>query len=319
MKGVIQLNHKPKALKKGDTVGVIAPASPPDPKKLETALLFLEELGLQVKLGKALKNQHGYLAGQDDERLADLHEMFRDEEVNAVLCACGGFGTGRIAAGIDFSLIRKHPKIFWGYSDITFLHTAIYQNTGLVTFHGPMLSSDIGLDDVHPLTKASYEQLFQETAFTYTEELSPLTVLVPGKAEGELVGGNLSLLASALGTPFEIDTRGKLLFIEDIDEEPYQIDRMLNQLKMAGKLTNAAGILVCDFHNCVPVKREKSLSLEQVLEDYIVSAGKPALRGFKIGHCSPSFAVPIGAQAAMNTAQKTVVIEAGVSEGALKK
>lgn len=112
------------------------------------------------------------------------------------------------------------------------------------------------------------------------------------------------MLTSTLGTPFEIDTRGKLLFIEDIDEEPYQIDRMLNQLKMAGKLTDAAGILVCDFHNCVPVKREKSLSLEQVLEDYIISAGRPALRGFKIGHCSPSIAVPIGAKAAMNTAEK---------------
>lgn len=131
------------------------------------------------------------------------------------------------------------------------------------------------------------------------------------------MSGNLSLLTSTLGTPFEIDTRGKLLFIEDIDEEPYQIDRMLNQLKM-GKLTDAAGILVCDFHNCVPVKREKSLSLEQVLEDYIISAGRPALRGFKIGHCSPSIAVPIGAKAAMNTAEKTAVIEAGVSEGALK-
>ncbi|MFS0662886.1 LD-carboxypeptidase [Bacillus mojavensis] len=310
------MNHKPNALKKGDTVGVIAPASPPDPKKLETALLFLEELGLQVKLGKALKNQHGYLAGQDDERLADLHEMFKDQEVKAVLCACGGFGTGRIASSIDYSLLCKHPKIFWGYSDITFLHTAIHQNTGLVTFHGPMLSSDIGLEDVHPLTKASYQQLFQETAFTYTEKLSPLTVLVPGKAEGALVGGNLSLLSSTLGTPFEIDTRGKLLFIEDIDEEPYQIDRMLNQLKMAGKLSDAAGILVCDFHNCIPVKREKSLTLEQVLEDYIVSSGRPALRGFKIGHCSPSIAVPVGVHAAMDTAKKTVVIEAGVSGGA---
>ncbi|MEC1737380.1 LD-carboxypeptidase [Bacillus mojavensis] len=310
------MNHKPNALKKGDIVGVIAPASPPDPKKLETALLFLEELGLQVKLGKALKNQHGYLAGQDDERLADLHEMFKDQEVKAVLCACGGFGTGRIASSIDYSLLRKHPKIFWGYSDITFLHTAIHQNTGLVTFHGPMLSSDIGLEDVHPLTKASYQQLFQETAFTYTEKLSPLTVLVPGKAEGALVGGNLSLLSSTLGTPFEIDTRGKLLFIEDIDEEPYQIDRMLNQLKMARKLSDAAGILVCDFHNCIPVKREKSLTLEQVLEDYIVSSGRPALRGFKIGHCSPSIAVPIGVHAAMDTAKKTVVIEAGVSGGA---
>ncbi|MBT2573667.1 LD-carboxypeptidase [Bacillus sp. ISL-51] len=308
------MKHKPKALQKGDTVGVIAPASPPDSEALKTAQLFLEtELGLQVKLGRALKNRHGYLAGEDRVRLDDLHDMFADKDVKAVLCACGGFGTGRIAADIDYGLIRSNPKIFWGYSDITFLHTAIHQNTGLVTFHGPMLSSDIGLDDVHPLTKASYQQLFSETEFTYTEDISPLSALSDGRAEGELAGGNLSLITSTLGTPFEIDTKGKLLFIEDIDEEPYQIDRMLNQLKMAGKLSDAAGILVCDFHQCEPQKKEKSLTLEQVLEDYIVKSGKPALKGFKIGHCSPSFAVPIGVRAVMDTVAKTVTIEPGVS------
>ncbi|MED4812614.1 LD-carboxypeptidase [Bacillus atrophaeus] len=310
------MNHKPPALKKGDTVGVIAPASPPDPEKLKTALLFLEELGLQVKIGEALKNQHGYLAGRDEERLSDLHEMFKDQNVKAVLCACGGFGTGRIAQDIDYDIIRSNPKIFWGYSDITYLHTAINQNTGLITFHGPMLSSDIGHEDVDPLTKASYHQLFEETECTYTEDISPLRVLTPGKAEGRLAGGNLSLLTATLGTPFEIDTKGKLLFIEDVDEEPYQIDRMLNHLKMAGKFEDAAGILVCDFHNCVPVKREKSLTLEQVIEDYITKAGKPALMGFKIGHCSPSIAVPVGAHAVMDTAAKTLTIEAGISKGA---
>lgn len=181
------MNHKPKALQKGDTVGVIAPASPPESGTLQTALLFLEnELGLQVKLGRALKTRHGYLAGEDRARLDDLHDMFSDQNVKAVICACGGFGTGRIAADIDFGLIRRNPKIFWGYSDITFLHTAIHQNTGLVTFHGAMLSTDVGLENADPLTKASYHQLFTETEFTYTEDISPLEVLTGGRPRESL-------------------------------------------------------------------------------------------------------------------------------------
>ncbi len=135
---------------------------------------------------------------------------------------------------------------------------------------------------------------------TYTEELSPLETLGNGAAKGELVGGNLALLVTTLGTPYEIDTKGKLLFIEDVDEEPYRIDRMLNQLKMAGKLSDAVGILLCDFHNCSPKKRGESLTLKEVFQDYIAAAGKPALSGFNIGHCSPNIAVPVGAQAVLD-------------------
>ncbi|MFN2745890.1 LD-carboxypeptidase [Bacillus sp. z60-18] len=294
-------------------VGVIAPASPPDPEKLDAAVAFLQELGLRVKLGRAAAKKHGYLAGRDEERLSDFHDMFLDPAVKAVICACGGYGTARIAGNIDYQILKNNPKIFWGYSDITFLHTAIRQQTGLVTFHGPMLSSDIGRDDVDPLTKHSFRQLFQKSTLTLTDDTSPLKTVVKGKVKGELAGGNLALLTTTLGTPFEIDVKGKLLFIEDVDEEPYRIDRMLNHLQMAGKLSDAAGMLICDFHNCTPKKREQSLTLKELIEDYIVPEGKPALSGFKIGHSSPNIAVPIGAEAVLDADRKQLTIEPGIS------
>ncbi|MRX53111.1 LD-carboxypeptidase [Bacillus sp. HMSC76G11] len=304
---------KPQALKKGDTIGIISPASPPNKENLKRSLSFLEETGLKFKLGKHIEREYGYLAGTDEERAEDVHTMFQDQEVKAIICACGGFGTARMASLLDYDLIEKNPKIFWGYSDITFLHTAIRQKTGLITFHGPMLSSDFGEEaGVLPLTKQYFQQLFENRMLTYDESLSPLEAMIEGNASGELVGGNLSLITSSVGTDFEIDTKGNLLLIEDIDEEPYAVDRMLNQLYMAGKLTDAAGILVADFHNCVPQKRKKSISLDEVLAHYIKLANKPALKGFKIGHCSPNISIPLGTHAEMNTYEKTVGIESGI-------
>lgn len=302
---------KPKRLKKGDTVGIIAPASPPNQENLQRSFAFLEELGLKIKVGNHVYAQYGYLAGRDQDRLADLHMMFSDREVKAIICAGGGYGTGRIASQIDYALIKRNPKIFWGYSDITFLHTAIRQKTGLVTFHGPMLASDIGKVDVDPLSKECFKQLFEPMFIEYTNEISPLEALIDGNVIGEVTGGNLTLLASSIGTSYELDAKGKLLLIEDINEEPRSIDRMLNQLHMAGKLTDAAGFIIGDFNNCVP-ERELSLSLDEVIEHYIFLANKPALKGFKIGHCSPHISIPLGVKAELNTEEKLLTIESGI-------
>ncbi|MDM5297611.1 LD-carboxypeptidase [Bacillus pumilus] len=307
------MNQLPAALQTGDTVGVIAPASPPDDKKLAKGIAFLESLGLQVKKGRNIDRRYGYLAGSDHERVEDLHHMFQDSEVKAVICACGGYGTGRIAETIDYDLIRQNPKIFWGYSDITFLHTAIHQQTGLVTFHGPMLSSDVGGENVHPYTKDTFLQLFAPKSFTYSHHLSPLHALYHGTASGEIVGGNLALIVTTLGTPFEIDTKGKLLLIEDIDEEPYKIDRMMQHLKSAGKLDDAAGFIVGDFHQCEPKQQEPSLTLEQLWETYLVPQKKPALSGFRIGHSSPTVAIPIGTQAELDATGKKLHVSPGVA------
>lgn len=303
---------KPKRLQKGDTVGIIAPASPTNLADLQRALPFIAALGLNVTFGRHIDREYGYLAGSDIERLADLHDMFLDQDVKAIFCARGGYGTARIASQINYDIIKNNPKIFWGYSDITFLHNAIQKQTGLVTFHGPMVASDIGsVDHVDEVTSSFFQQLFEPKIISYTEQYSPLEVMVEGKVSGEMVGGNLSLIVSSLGTPFEMDTRGKLLLIEDINEEPRSIDRMLNQLYMAGKLQEAAGILLGDFNNCVP-NRKQSLTLEEVLEHYVLLANRPTLSGFKIGHCTPHIAIPLGVTATMNTTHKSITIDSGV-------
>ncbi|MDQ0270521.1 muramoyltetrapeptide carboxypeptidase [Cytobacillus purgationiresistens] len=302
---------KPVRLKKGDTVGIIAPASPPNQENLQRSFAFLEELGLNIKMGEHVYDQYGYLAGSNGNRLKDIHNMFQDQEVKAIICAGGGYGTARIASDIDYSIIAENPKIFWGYSDITFLHTAFHQKTGLVTFHGPMLASDLGKIDAHSYSKQYMNQLFEPKRLEYTGDLSELEVMVPGKAKGKIVGGNLSLLVSTLGTEFEVDTEDKLVLIEDINEEPRAVDRMLNQLYMAGKLDAAAGFVIGDFNNCIP-DREQSLSLDEVLDHYIGKANKPAVKGFEIGHCSPHFSLPLGVEAALDATNKQLTIDSGI-------
>lgn len=305
---------KPKRIKKGDTVGVIAPASPPKKEALQKALSFLEQdLGLTVKMGSHVYKEYGYLAGEDAERVEDLEAMFKDEDVKAIICACGGYGTARIADAINYEVIRNNPKIFWGYSDITFIHTAIRQKTGLVTFHGPMLASDLGNEDIHPRSKESFKQLFQSEEVNYTEDISPLHPFIEGEAEGELVGGNLSLLTTTLGTPFEIDTKGKILLIEDIYEEPRNIDIFLNHLWLAGKLNDIAGLVIGDFTDCEP-KSRRTLTLDEVLTHYTKLINKPAMSGFKIGHCNPHVGIPLGVKAKINTVEKTLTIESGIAD-----
>ncbi|RDW20561.1 S66 peptidase family protein [Oceanobacillus chungangensis] len=301
----------PMHLEKGDRIGVIAPAGPPDLEKTSKSISFFEAMGLQVKFGKHLNRTHGYLAGTDEERLIDFHEMIADRSIKAVFCARGGYGTARITPYLNFELIKQNPKIIWGYSDITYLHTAIRQETGLITFHGPMLS-DISRNNFDSLSGTLFKQLFEPTILTYSETISPLQVITDGEAEGPLVGGNLSLISSSIGTPFELDVKDKLLLIEDIAEEPYKIDGMLNQLKLAGKLDDAAGIIVGDFADAES-KLPNSLTLGQVLLHYFAELTIPVISGFKIGHCLPHFSVPLGAIAKLSTIDKTLVIQPGVA------
>ncbi|GGJ91763.1 putative murein peptide carboxypeptidase [Lentibacillus kapialis] len=303
---------RPKRLVQGDTIGITAPASPADIQKIRQAIPFFEQMGVHVKLGKTIHLRYGYLAGTDTERLADIHNMIVDDSIKAIMFARGGYGTARIADNLDYQLIEQHPKIIWGYSDITYLHTAIRQITGLTTFHGPMPASDIADSDFDDLSASMFRQLLEPATLHYSEAISPLRVMVPGQAVAELVGGNLSLLISSLGTPYEIDTQGKLLLLEDIGEAPYRIDSMLNQLHLAGKLDAAAGIVIGDFAEAEPPEGKSSLSLEQVFHDYFSGLRCPVMAGFKIGHCFPHFSLPLGEKAVMNTADKTLTVEAGV-------
>ncbi|RNF39995.1 S66 peptidase family protein [Planococcus salinus] len=303
---------RPKRLKKGDVIGVIAPSSPPDQENLKKALPFFEELGLQVRMGKSVHAKYGYLAGEDDERLADLHAMFEDPEISGVFCAGGGVGAARYADRIDYAMIQENPKVFWGYSDITFLHNTIGEYANLVTFHGPMLASDIGKEEFHERSARMFGQLFSPFELHYSEEVSPLTAIRPGTAEGDLVGGNLTIIQNGLGTKFDLDVKGKLLLIEDIGKEPADVDRTLNQLRMARKFEEAAGIIIGDFKGAEPKDPDESLSLAQVFDHYFGQLPIPVVKGFKIGHCEPHFSLPLGVKARLDAGDKTLTVLPGV-------
>jgi muramoyltetrapeptide carboxypeptidase len=309
------MTRKPTALRKGDVIRAIAPASSePDQSELGKGLLRLRELGFEVTLGDCVRKlrTHGYLSGRDNERAEELNEAFRDDNVDAVFCVTGGYGTPRILPYLDYDVIRAKPKIFLGYSDITALHIAINRKADLVTFHGPMIF-EMG-------TKLTdYTEKWFLRAVTAPDPLGEVAnpadgpiikTISEGKASGTLVGGNLALVVAALGTPYEIDTKGKILLIEEVDDPPYLVDRNLTHLWLAGKLQDAAGIVVGECVNCLPRQTtEPSLTLWDVLQDRIGSTGKPAIYGLCCGHGTHHLTLPIGVQASLDATQGRLRIE----------
>ena len=249
---------KPKALRRGDAIGVVVPAGPVDREKIDRALERLRERGFRPKTYGDIYRRRGYLAGNDATRAAELMGAFADQDTAAVWCARGGYGISRVLDRLDFDMIRQHPKVLIGFSDITALHLAIHQRTDLVTFHGPNLQDGFGkTDDMPAASEASLWQAVlaeqQATAESgYKLDLADnikanIRTIHDGAARGRLTGGNLSVLAALMGTPFEIDTAGRILFLEDVGEQPYRVDRYLSQLRLAGKLQAAAGVLLGSF------------------------------------------------------------------------
>src|SRR5581483_7644437 len=249
---------RPRVLHEGDLVGVITPSSyVSDPDRLALVETTIKYFGLRARMGKNVGKRAGYLAGSVEDRLQDLHEMFRDPEVKAVFAIRGGYGAAQLLDGIDYDLIRRNPKIFVGYSDITALHLAIGKRTGLVTFHGPVVLSGFSAYTQEWFRKAMFspEPLGAVTNPPESNLLRPahpLRTVRPGKGRGRLIGGNLTLISTTMGTPYEIDTRGRLLFIEDVGEEPYRMDRMLTQLRLARKFDGVAGVIFGECHECTP-------------------------------------------------------------------
>ncbi|XZF74277.1 S66 peptidase family protein [Bacillus sp. AL-1R] len=303
--------RKPNALKHGDTVMIIAPSSPPNIENVMKMKLILENAGLNVLIGNSVTEKRGYLAGSDEKRVSDFHIAFSDTEVKAVLCATGGYGSGRLLQDIDFELVKNNPKIFWGYSDITALHIALQQKANLVTFHGPMMQ-ECGANDVPIETIASFKQLFEPLSFTFTASETDTYPAFSYSVTAPITGGNLTVITSTIGTPYEVDTKGKILFIEDIQEEPYRIDRMINQLRLANKFKDCKGIILGDFNECEPKKRKASLSIQEIVHDHMIPLGLPILSGFPIGHCSPNYGVPFGVPVTMNGAHQTISFEPGI-------
>ena len=300
---------KPKRLKLGDTIGVVAPGSPTTEEKVEKVYNKLTKMGFKVVMGKSCYSKYGYLAGRDEIRAEDLNNMFGDKEINGIICLRGGYGTIRILDLLDYSLIRKNPKVFVGYSDITALHIAINKLSNLVTFHGPMAASDL-IGHISEFSLNSlYNSILNEQFNPFIENpLEELKAINGGVAEGEIIGGNLSLIASTIGTPYEIDTKGKILFIEEIGEEPYRIDRMLTQLRLSNKLQEVEGIILGNFNNCSPEDPDMSLTLEEVIDNIIKPLNKPTLLNLQAGHCEPTITIPFGVKARLDADRKQITI-----------
>lgn len=299
----------PKPLFQGARVALIAPAGPVPPEKFGPAVRAVEELGLMPVVYESCRRAHGYFAGNDQLRADDVNAAFADPDIDGILCIRGGYGAQRIIDRIDFDLIRRNPKYFSGYSDVTTLHIMINQSCGFVTYHTPMPSTELygGADEytMDYLRRVLFGEPLNELR---NPANIPVKTLVGGCARGVLTGGNLSLVASSLGTPYEIDTRDKILFLEDVDEEPYRVDRMLLQLKTAGKFRDCAGLLLGYWTNCKAEHPEKSLTLEQVFDELLVPEHKPAILNLACGHSLPSMSLPLGKEIELNSISGKITV-----------
>ncbi len=283
---------KPQALHPGDTIGIAAPASPFDQQAFDRGVRVLESMGYRVKIPENLFMKHGYLSGPDRERASQLMKLFEDESVRAVFCARGGFGSMRLLPLLDFETICAQPKILLGFSDITVLLVAIYNRCGMVTFHGPMVTTLKG--DSEKTCSALIDAVGSNQPLSLNARKA--VILNAGRASGRLVGGNLTCLCHLVGTPYEPRFEGHLLFLEDRGEAPYRIDRMLSQLRLGGHLDGVAGIILGSFLDCGPVE-----DVYPIVQDAFRHTAVPILAGFDIGHGTDNIVVPIGLEADLDT------------------
>jgi muramoyltetrapeptide carboxypeptidase len=304
---------KPRALKKGDTIGVIAPSSPVEREKADKAAGALEELGFKAVLGESCYGSYSYLSGSDELRAGDINSMFKDKNIDGIFCMRGGYGSLRILDMLDYDMIKYNPKVFAGYSDITAIHGALGRKCSLVTFHGPMVASSM-IDGFEEHSRDMFMKAITSNnplgliANPCGEE--SIKCLVPGKAEGRLIGGNLTLISLTLGTPYEIDTKDKLLFLEDVGEATYRIDGTLSHLKLAGKLDECRGIILGSFKNCSP-KNERDLSFMEVIRDIVEPLNKPVVYNLMAGHCTPNATIPLGVCARLDADCGSIEITEG--------
>ena len=308
-----------KKLKIGDTIGLIGPSGTVrEAGAVDQAIAYMQELGFKVKAGESAHAKYGYLSGTDEVRARDINAMFADSEVDAIVCTRGGYGTMRMLDLLDYDTICANPKIFVGFSDITALHIAFFEKCGLVTFHGPMAAANWSGS---PLNEFSRESLYRavmhaEAAGELANPMEyPKQTVNSGTAEGQLVGGNLMLIASSLGTPWEIDTKDRILFIEEVGERTYCVDRMLTQLRLAGKFEECAGVVFGNFADCPVEYPEFGLTLEEIIRDVVAPCGKPVFTGLRCGHCTPSLTLPFGIRCRMDADACTLtVLESAVTE-----
>lgn len=312
---------KPRALQQGGTIALVTPASPSNENVLNFVTDSLESQGYTVKAAPNVLKRDGHTAGDDQERAQALMDAFADPEVDAIFCLSGGYGVTRMLHLIDFDVIRQNPKIFTGFSDITAMHLAIQRETGLVTFHSPTHSRTLGKTfEERPMQAEWFWRLIHADSYfdeegnritdidTYPTEdsLGEPTTMVPGRAIGRLTGGNLSLIASLSGTPYDLDAEGAILFLEDVGEEPYRIDRMLSTLELSGKLDELSGVVIGRFARSEPNNPERTFSLEEVFERYFAHRDYPVISGFPTGHVVDNVTIPYGILAELDADNRTL-------------
>ena len=317
--------NKPKALRNGDKVAVIAPSSATDLQSVQKGEQKLRAMGLNPVMFPTCYTNYGHLSAPDIQRAKDVNDAFEDESIRGIICLRGGYGSTRILNMLDYEMIAANPKVFVGFSDITALHIVFNQICHMTTFHGPMATSNFAKFNNNTVKFESYTyENMRKNIFT-TEPLGehknpneePLTSMYNGSAEGELIGGNLTLLVSTLGSKYELDTRNKILFIEDVNEPTYKIDRMLTTLALAGKFEQCAGVLFGIFTDC---EREQKgyggfdLTLEEIINNTVVPFKKPIISNFKAGHSFPQTTLPFGTMVKIDAdLNKIVFIECGTT------
>lgn len=304
---------KPNRLRKGDTIGLIAPAGFLSEEEVEDAIKNLETLGYKVVKGKNLLQRSGYLAGSDKQRAEDVNEMFADKNIHGIFCARGGYGCARLLHLLDYQTIKNNPKVIIGYSDVTSLLYGIFSQTGLICFHGPVGTSTFNEFSVQNFfatvmnPETSYNFYNAEPEKEKGEQ--NIYTIRSGKAAGKLVGGNLSIVASMVGTKYDVDTKDSIIFLEEIREEPYRVDRMLTQMIQAGKFGNASAVMLGIFTRCEAKEdsggTSSSFSLSEVLIDRLYDLGIPVIYGMSFGHVMNKFTIPFGCNAALDVDNQT--------------
>jgi muramoyltetrapeptide carboxypeptidase len=300
--------YKPRRLKRGDTVGVVATAGCVDVEPLERGLEAIRQAGFRVAISPGVYDRKGYLAGEEAARARAVGEFFQRDDIGAVFCARGGFGSVQILSYLDPGTIARHRKIFVGYSDVTVLLNWLLQRCGVATFHGPMVAMDLARGLGERSADFFWQTLLGEMRGW---EVSGNWVVRPGRAEAELMGGCLSILVTTLGTPYEIETAGKILFIEDVGEKPYRIERVLTHLRMAGKLDALAGLVFGSFTEC---EAESERGLKEIVEEHFHNAPYPVIAGFPAGHGEENLLLPFGVKMTLDAERGTLsLVESPVS------
>lgn len=297
---------KPSALKLGDTIAITSPAGAVwDDMQIEKFVSILQSFGFKTKLGQTLKEKYGYFAGTDEFRAKELNDFFLDKEVDGIFSMKGGWGCARILDKINYSSIQNNPKVLMGFSDITSLLVAITAKTGLVTFHGPVGNS--GWNDFTSAYFTSVLMKKELAMFSYPDsDADPHYTINSGKTEGVLIGGNLTVLAGIIGSDYLPSWENKILFLEETSEEPYRIDRMLTQLKLAGVLNTIKGFVFGKCVKCDAEEPEKAFTLKQVLEQHLKPLEIPAFYGAMIGHIENKYTLPIGIKAGIDADKGTI-------------